>query len=81
MQQPHSPPPPPPPPPPPGVAVVVGSLLVLIFNIGVPNDLKGFLFFAQVVGFVYRHGSNPYSDSLSWVCVELPSQKKSNLYA
>jgi len=48
-----------------GILVVVGSILVLIFNIGVPNDLKGFLFFAQVVGFVYQYGAD--RDSLSWV--------------
>ena len=48
-----------------GVLVVVGSVVVLLFNIGVPNDLKGFLFFAQVVGFVYRHGTA--EDKISWV--------------
>lgn len=45
--------------------VVVISLLVMLFNIGVPNDLRGFLFFAQVVGFVYHQGSD--SNELSWV--------------
>ena len=28
--------------------MVVFCTLVLVFNIGLPNDLKGFLFFAQV---------------------------------
>ena len=50
-----------------GVLIILGSVLVLIFNIGVPNDLKGFLFFAQVVGFVYRHGAADDDDSLSLV--------------
>ena len=45
--------------------MVVGSILVLTFNIGVPNYLKGFLFFAQVVGFVYRYGAA--NDTLTWV--------------
>ena len=49
----------------PVVLVIVFSLLVMLFNIGVPNDLKGSLFFAQVVGFVYRHGSD--SDKLHYV--------------
>ena len=48
-----------------GILVVVSSSLVLIFNIGVPNDLKGFLFFAQVVGFVYQHGAD--EGPLLWV--------------
>ena len=47
-----------------GVLVIVVSILVLIFNIGVPNDLKGFLFFAQVVGFVYQ---NEADEDIPWV--------------
>lgn len=42
---------------------------MLIFNIGVPNDLIGFLFFAQVVGFVYQHGADeePLSGVREWM--------------
>lgn len=38
--------------PPSGILVVVISALILVFNIGVPNDLLGFLFFAQVSSLV-----------------------------
>ena len=31
-----------------GLLVVVISALILAFNIGLPNDMLGFLFFAQV---------------------------------
>jgi len=31
-----------------GLLVVVFSVLVMVFNIGVPNHMKGFLFYAQV---------------------------------
>ena len=30
------------------IFIVICTVLILIFNIGVPNELKGFLFFAQV---------------------------------
>lgn len=32
-----------------GVAVVVISTLILVFDIPVPNELKGFIFYAQVL--------------------------------
>ena len=32
----------------PGVATVVGCVVVLYFNIGIPNELRGFFLFAQV---------------------------------
>lgn len=43
----------------------MGCLLILLCNIGIPNDLQGFLFFAQVVGFVYQNGA--LDDGLQWV--------------
>jgi predicted outer membrane repeat protein len=36
------------------VAVVVASFLIMFFNVQVPNELKGFLFYAQVIGLVFR---------------------------
>lgn len=42
---------------------VVVSVLVLLFNIGVPNDLKGCLFFVQVVGFVYSYSEG---NTVTW---------------
>ena len=37
-----------------GILVVVVSLLILFFNIEVPNELKGFIFYAQVSLFSER---------------------------
>lgn len=31
-----------------GILVVIVSLLILFFNVEVPNELKGFIFYAQV---------------------------------
>jgi hypothetical protein len=31
---------------------------VLYFDIAIPNELKGFIFFAQVIGVIYRN--TPY---------------------
>lgn len=36
------------------ILVVVVSLLILFFNVELPNELKGFLFYAQVIGLIYR---------------------------
>jgi hypothetical protein len=36
------------------VGVVAVSLLIMLFDIELPNELKGFLFYAQVIGLVYR---------------------------
>ena len=45
------------PPPPTGVLVVIICILILLFNVELPNEMKGFIFYAQVIGLVYR----PYS--------------------
>ena len=31
-----------------GVFAVIGCIVILYFNIGVPNELRGFFFYAQV---------------------------------
>ena len=43
--------------PPEGILVVVICALILLFNVELPNEMKGFVFYAQVIGLVYR----PYS--------------------
>ena len=37
------------------LAFAVVCALVMIFNISVPNELRGILFYVQVVGFVYGY--------------------------
>ena len=37
-----------------GVSVVVVSMLILLFDIEIPNELKGFIFYAQVSRLVIR---------------------------
>lgn len=37
------------------IAFFVASLLVLLFNVGIPNELKGCLFFVQVSGMNTMH--------------------------
>ena len=32
-----------------GILIVIFCLLVLYFDIAIPNELKGFIFFAQVI--------------------------------
>lgn len=39
------------------LAFAVACALVMIFNIGIPSELRGFLFYIQVVGFVYDSGT------------------------
>ena len=39
------------------ILVVVICALILLFNVELPNEMKGFVFYAQVIGLVYR----PYS--------------------
>ena len=55
--------------------MVIGCSLVLAFNIGVPTDLIGFLFFAQVVGFVYLHRAESEGPQ-GWVSVKGRIKKK-----
>jgi predicted outer membrane repeat protein len=45
------------------VTVVLGCILLLYFNIGVPNELRGFFFFVQVIGTVYSYRTFFASDS------------------
>ena len=46
---------------------VIVSLLILFYNLPLPDELKGFVFFAQVIGLIYRNA--PYlvgqNDSVS----------------
>ena len=40
-----------------GIFVVFISFFILLFNVELPNEMKGFVFYVQVIGLVYR----PYS--------------------
>ena len=40
-----------------GILVVFISFFILLFNVELPNEMKGFVFYVQVIGLVYR----PYS--------------------
>ena len=53
---------------------MVVSLLILFYDLPLPDELKGFVFFAQVIGLIYRNA--PYlvgqNESVSFdhtVCV------------
>lgn len=41
-----------------GIVTVVVSLLILFYDLPLPDELKGFVFFAQVIGLIYRNA--PY---------------------
>lgn len=43
------------------VAFAVVCALIMVFNIGIPNAMRGFLFYIQVIGFVYDY------DIITWV--------------
>ena len=47
------------------VAFAVVCALVMVFNISVPNEMRGFLFYIQVVGFVYSNLLE--AERLAWV--------------
>ncbi|CAI8022052.1 hypothetical protein GBAR_LOCUS12976 [Geodia barretti] len=40
------------------IMTVIVSLLILFYNLPLPDELKGFVFFAQVIGLIYRNA--PY---------------------
>ena len=51
---------------------VIVSLLILFYNLPLPDELKGFVFFAQVIGLIYRNA--PYlvgqNDSVSHLIMD-----------
>ncbi len=51
------------------VAFAVVCALIMVFNISVPNELRGFLFYIQVIGFVYDY----ISSDITWVTHTLPA--------
>ena len=51
------------------VVFFVASLLVLFFNVGIPNELKGCLFFVQVC--IYMSCADYTAQSSTLICYRL----------
>ena len=46
-----------------GVFAVLGCIVILYFNIGVPNELRGFFFYAQVSNYGDTKHAHDVADS------------------
>ena len=47
-----------------GFLTVFVALFIVFFNFTLPDEVKGFVFFAQVIGLIYRNA--PYISLVKW---------------
>ena len=51
-----------------GVVTIIVAAVIVFFNVSLPDEVKGFVFFAQVIGLIYRNA--PYLiGQNNWVTV------------